>query len=360
MVVLVLVETGFASDREEIDDASYARINAALVQHHVIPRYKQLAVATDRLATGTGDYCADRGQTDLASLREQFQDAMDAWMHIQHLRFGPIELFMRAHRFYFWPQARGKVSDALGVLMKASSESEFSVSQVNEASVAVQGLLAVETLLYDSRYFSESGEPGSAKCKVLTAITDNMRDMAVETLDGWRSGETPFIRVMAGPGPLNVYFQDHQEVTLAFIKSLHDSLQFIAEVKLGPVAGDTVQTTRLHLVESRLSGRSLRNIIVNLGALQVLYRGEEGRPGLSNLTRVADEKLDQLLRKAFHQTLMTARSIEQPLEMAATDTQLHGQLAKLVLQVRALRQIVRDRLAPALGLSIGFNALDGD
>jgi predicted lipoprotein len=33
---------------------------------------------------------------------------------------------------------------------------------------------------------------------------------------------------------------------------------------------------------------------------------------------------------------------------------------KLHLEVRALRQIIAQRLAPALGFEVGFNALDGD
>ena len=66
------------------------------------------------------------------------------------------------------------------------------------------------------------------------------------------------------------------------------------------------------------------------------------------------------MRKAFRVTLATARSVDRPLEKAATDPALRPGVSKLVLQTRALKQIVRDRLSTALGLAVGFNALDGD
>lgn len=66
------------------------------------------------------------------------------------------------------------------------------------------------------------------------------------------------------------------------------------------------------------------------------------------------------MHKAFRLTSATAQSIDGPIEKAAADPALRPPVEKLAKQVRALRQIVRDRLAPALGLAVGFNALDGD
>ena len=136
-------------------------------------------------------------------------------------------------------------------------------------------------------------------------------------------------------------------------------MRFVADAKLRPVVGDSLQAARPHLAESRSSGRSTRNAVGNLEALQALYLGEGG-PGLAALAGVADARLDRLLRKAFRLTLEAARSIEGPLENAATDPAARAKAERLTTRVRALRQIVRDRLAPALGFPVGFNALDGD
>ena len=186
-----------------------------------------------------------------------------------------------------------------------------------------------------------------------------MRAMAADLVADWRDGSAPFVRTVTRPGPKNEYFDNHQEATRAFFKSLHDGLQLISDVKLEPVIGDGPEKTRPRLAESRLSGRSLANVIDNLAALRELYEGGNG-PGLGDLVRTADAKLHRLLRKAFRITLETARSVGSPVEEAAADAALRPRVEKLALQVKALKQIVRDRLAPALGFPVGFNSLDGD
>ena len=359
LIFLLLLHAAPVSGGKGIEPADYARVNTALVETHVLPRYTLLLAATEAFAATAKDLCAGDDRASRAHMQARFHDVMEAWMGVQHLRFGPVELFMRADRFYFWPQARGKVAAAVRALVAAGDESALLPSRISRASAAVQGLLAAEVLLYSAEFVRVGRGTSMIGCGLLKAATLNMRGMAAGILIGWREGEPPFAQFLSEPGPQNPYFQDHREATLAFFKSLHDNLQFITDVKLRPVVGETVQAARPRMAESRLSGRSLRNVIDNLEALQALYRGEGG-PGLGDLIKTADPKLDRLLRKAFRLTTATARSIHRPLEDAVLDLSLRPRTEKLMTQVRALRQIVRDRLAPALALSAGFNALDGD
>ncbi len=358
-IFLILLNAAPVSGGERIESANYALVNAALVETHVLPRYTLLLATTEAFATAAKDLCANSGEAGRARARVRFHDAMEAWMGVQHLRFGPVELFMRADRFYFWPQAHGKVADAVNELISAGDKAALLPSRISRASTAVQGLLAAEVLLYGAEPLGTGSRTGAISCGLLEATALNMRSMAAGILAGWREGELPFARFLAEPGSQNPYFQDYRDATLSFFKSLHDSLQLIADAKLRPVVGDTIQAARPRMAESRLSGRSLRNVIDNLEALQALYRGEGG-PGLGDLAKISDPKLDRLLRKAFRLTVATARSIDHPLEEAAVAPSLRPQAEKLTIQVRALRQIVKDRLAPALALSAGFNALDGD
>ena len=355
LTLSVLVGAAPASGQQEIAPADYARVNTALAETHAVPRYEQLATATRDFAAAADAICVDMGDAGRERARVAFHQAMDAWMGVQHLRFGPVESFNRVYRFYFWPQARAKAADAVAELVAAGEDGTALTARIESANVAVQGLLAAEVLLYDDRYLGAD----SKGCGLLAAVAANMRSMAAEVLADWREGEAPFAGLMAAPGPDNLQFEDHAAGALAFFQSLHDSLQLIHDIKLKPVIGESAATVRPVLAESRLSSRSQRNVVVMLEALQVLYLGEGGA-GLGDLTAVADPKLDRLMRKAFRLTLATARSIEGPVEDAAADPALRPPVEKLAKQVLALRQIVRDRLAPALGLAVGFNALDGD
>ena len=355
LIGLILVGATSAPRAQEIAPADYARVNAALAETHALPRYERLAVATDAFTSAAEAYCSRESDADRERLRAGFHDAMDAWIAVQHLRFGPVDSRMRGFRFYFWPQARNKAGEAVAELVDAGEDDAALAARIGRVNVAVQGLLAAEVLIYDARYLGADAEG----CSLLAAVTENMRTMASAILSEWRDGDDAFDRLMTTPGPDNPHFEDHAAATLAFFQGLHDSLQLIYDINLKPVIGDSAKTVRPVLAESRLSGRSQRNIVVTIEALQGLYVGEGGA-GLGELTAVADPKLDRLMRKALRLTLATAQSIEAPVEKAAADPARRPPVKKLAKQVQALKQIVRDRLAPALGLAVGFNALDGD
>ena len=360
LALLVLMPATPAGAATPLEAGAFARVNAALVETHVLPRYGRLAAATEAFATAAGDFCKAPGPAAARDrVRAGFQDAMAAWMSVEHVRFGPIEILTRGHRFHFWPQARGKVVPAVRRVLAAGDPAAVGPERIGKANVAIQGLLAAEVLLYGDEALRAGGGAGPMGCTLLEAAAGNMRAMGADILADWRDGSDPFVRTVTRPGPDNGYFEDHKEATRAFFKGLHDSLQLIADVKLKPVIGDSPEKVRPRLAESRLSGRSLGNVIDNLTALRALYEGEDG-PGLGELTRTADPKLHKLLRKAFRITAGTAGSIGRPVEQAAADPVLRPKTRKLALQVRALRQIVRDRLAPALGFPVGFNSLDGD
>ncbi len=352
--VLVFGNTPAIGD-DRFSEMDYAGVNLALVETHVQPRYSQLARTTDGFEDAVNSFCSSPTAEAFNLMGTRFHHAMDAWMGVQHINFGPIELFMRNHRLYFWPQARGKVSDAVHELVSASNEGELNSERISQSNVAIQGFLAAELLLYRDFALIES----PVGCSLLRAIAVNMQDMAGNIVEDWRGGNVAFAKATEQPGPENMFFEFHRDVTVALFRSFYNSLQLVAELKLKPVVADSLESVKPHVAESRLSGRSLVNVIVNLKALQALYIGE-GAAGLGDLVRTADPELDQLMRKAFRLTIENAESINKPLEEAAVDGTLRPKTEKLLLQAKALRQIVRSKMAPALGVAVGFNSFDGD
>lgn len=356
--LVLLMLSALVTARASVPAEAYARINTALVQAHVLPRYERLAEATSALAAAAEDYCAQPDDAGLNTVRIHYHAAADAWMGVQHLRFGPVELFMRAYRLYFWPQAQGKVANAVRELAESPLGGEPLVERFRTGEIAAQGLPALEYLLYRK---DTGGSAQAPPCALLRAITANLRSMAAGIVADWRGGDIAFARTMAAPGPDNLYFRTHREATLELFKGLHGGLQLVADIKLMPVLGETAGNAQPRLAESRLSARALRNILLNLEAQQALYLGESG-PGLTDLVQAhgGDPKLDPLMRKAYRMTIATARSIDPPLGEAVTSAESRPAVEKLLTQVLALKQIVRTRLATALDLTMGFNALDGD
>ncbi len=349
-----------------IAPAAYQHVNESLVTHHVLPRYRRLAEAAEHFQETAGALCASRDAHALDRTRAGYHRTMDAWMAMQHLQFGPLEQELRVYRLYFWPQARGKVREAIAELLAARDPARLSPPHFSGESVAVQGLPAAEHLLFaGTGTLTGESETAHARCEVLRAIAANISEIARGALREWRdaagSGLPSYAELMRRPGPDNHDFPASKDATLLFFSAFHHGLQFIADVRLGPVVGQSRDAARPGLAESRASGRATRNVELNLRALQALYAGEGG-PGLGDLAGEFDEDaaLDPLVRKAFGITLETVRSIDEPLDQAVSDPRLRPRTEKLLLQVRALGQIVRTRVAEALGLTVGFNALDGD
>lgn len=347
-----------ASGQQSIEPADYADVNAALMENHVLPRYERLVSAIDEFSDESKAYCGGSTDVKLSAVQARFHDAMDAWMGAQHIRFGPVLFLQRHFRFYFWPRARGKVADAVAELVSAELDETALATRVADANVAAQGFLAAEFLLFHERYLG-IGDGSKTGCELLVAVAGNMQNMATGMLAEWREGAEPFTGFMTTPGPDNPFYKNHAEGTLAFFQSLYDSLQIMSDVNLKPVIGKNIEKARPIMAESRLSERSRRNIVVTLETLKELY-GVDGQVGLGNLTEGVDPKLHKLMKKAFNATLLNAKSLKVPIEQAAVEPAKREQVEKLSTQVQAIKQIVRKRLSRALGLTIGFNALDGD
>ena len=323
--MLLLVGTAVAESKGSIPASDYARINMALVEGHILPRYVRLARQTESLALAAVESCTDHQPIQqLPRLRAAFRDAMRAFVSIQHIHFGPIEYFSRHQRFHFWPQARHKVKGAIEAALPLDDEA-LSPDQFARTSAAVQGFPAIEQLIFDEDFLIHP-----QGCRLLGAVTDNLQRMAAETLIHWTEGDPPFVLSMVGSGVGDGWFRNHQDVTLALFTSLHNGLQFIVDVRLKPVVGESLQDVRPTLAESRLSGQSARHVTVGLAALQALYLGEGG-PGLGDLAAQVDPALDQVLRKAFRVTLETANSIHRPLEITALNPTLRPNVTRLVL-----------------------------
>jgi len=336
-----------------LTDEAYAQVNAALINGHVVPAYVRLASVTEALAGVTAAYCAGDALHSLENLQSAHKETSAAWMGAEHLGFGPAEFFMRNLRMNFWPQARGKVSDAVDRALAPDAEAK----PVDQRSFALQGLPAMEYLLFALPQL----EAKTPRCDLAVAVSGNMQAIASDVLAEWTGGNTPYAATATSAGPDNATYPKASDVTLDLFRSLHDGLQRISTLKLDPALGKDIKRARPALAEASLSGSGMANIRQSLMALEQLYLGRDD-DGLTRLTRMSadDPKLDALMRKAFQQTREMADSLALALPQAVSDVAERPKLKKLSKQVRALRQICADRLAPALKLSVGFNSLDGD
>jgi len=111
------------------------------VTDHILPGYAAFAAATQSLATAAAADC------DPASLTAPFNAAYDAWIGVQHLRFGPVEQDGIGLSIAFWPDPKGSGARAQRGLLTGDA-ALLTPASFAQQSVAARGLTGLERLLF--------------------------------------------------------------------------------------------------------------------------------------------------------------------------------------------------------------------
>ena len=177
-------------------------------------------------------------------------------------------------------------------------------------------------------------------------------------LDDWqRPGGFRDTMLTAAAGN-DAYFTA-EEASGDLLKSLHTALQSAIALKLEYPLGAVLEEATPRQAESWRSALSLANIRANLATAQALYAGPGGF-GAALAALADEEQLDWAIRQGFERAFARLDAISLPLHAAVEDPAARAQVAALLVELKGLRLLVAQELAPALGLLLGFNQMDGD
>jgi hypothetical protein len=356
LAIVMLAPSAAAVDR--------STLNRSLALDYAAPRYQALADATAGLRDAATSYCGQPDDARLAALRSAYDSAMDAWASAQPLRLGPVTFEKRLERLQFWPDKHNSGGKQFTQTLQVMDPATAAAVAVGEGTVALQGFPAFERLLFDDKVTpgSASDPSGKFRCDLLAAVATNLAKIAADTTRAWGDAGQGFAKSVIEPGPDNPYFGDDREATAAFLDGFMTLLQVIADQKLLRPLGDDAASAKPRLAESWRSGRSLRNIEMNLRSLRAMYAGEQGHPGFSAVMRDTMEgnAFAAVIDDAFGRAIAAATSAGAPLEEAIADPSHRPAIETLRAVVKDLQRLVSTHLPGALGVSIGFNSLDGD
>lgn len=362
-LILLCLLPGFAWAEDEAseatgDPAALAVLNQAIVDQQLIPAYNTFAAAAGALAGAADDFCGDPSRQPLAPLREAFNGVSDAWQGIQNYRFGPSEVLMRSSRIFFWPDPRDSVGRQLAEFLAKPDPASLEPAGFSRQSVAVQGLPALERLLFGDEAVAAlvaGNDQAARRCATIRAIAANLAEMGTGMVAQWTTGAPPYRQFLLQPGPDNTLYRTSAEATVELFKGLFLAVEMVADRKIAPALGADVAGAKPRLLEQWRSGRSLRNIILDLQTGQAIYA-----VGMAPYLETHDKALEALLDRAFAQTIATARAIPGQLDQAVADPAGRAAAEALVREATALKTLLAQRLTLALGIPLGFNALDGD
>lgn len=325
---LILGVSATVAQAQPTPDESYRRI----VTEFIKPGFTALSDTAERHSAERRAYCAAPSPEKLGKLAASFHLLADAWAKIEIIRSGPASEDFRHERFYFWPERKNAVERGLTVLLDQGAI--LDAGAIRKQSAAVQGLPALERLLYANGEADTKlgkGPTGQLRCRLGTAISENAAELASEMATAWASA------------PAN----STPEARAALATDIVTAYAILKDTKIETVVGKDEAAVKPRAAEFWRSGRSMRDIMLNLAALLTV-----------NDLLFPDPPEDVALPYSTRTALSIAESIK---DLAATASGVERNDAVFLRDaVGAAEDRAVIEVPSALGVTIGFNSLDGD
>lgn len=304
-----------------------------VINDHILPGFDRFAVQTQALRTQAHQDCRT------GAMQPAFHAAYDAWMGISHLHFGPLERDGRALTISFWPDKKGKIARKLAKRIADQDPIVHDAQRFAQASIAGRGLMALEQMLYEPRFNAYGTQDYS--CALVQAISADLAQMAGQMRREWDG----YAHEMRNPGAQGRFLSEG-EVVQGIYTALLTGFEYNWTQRLGRPLGSFDKPRPLR-AEARRSGRSWRNVMLSLEALQ----------GLSSALYPDPAPLTQA---AFDEAFAVAQDLPD-----GDFAQVSGVMGRLRVEIFAQRiegvyDAVAGEIGAAMGLSAGFNSLDGD
>lgn len=338
---------------------SHATMVLDAVDQFIVPHVETLTKRTAGLSLAVGEVCKEgAGEAARRDAVAAFADAVRAWGALDFIRFGPASRSHRLERVLFWPDPRATSSRQLNQLLAARKPELLEPAALARQSVAVQGLTALEILLFDDASVLGSGTDEAARyrCGLATAIARSIDAVAVEIRNGWTDPDG-FRTKMLTPGSDSELYKDASETARDVVKSLATGLdlarnRFVVP-ELTALAATPPRQVRLPFERAGLTGEFLAASITGLNELFDVT-------GLAAYIPADKPWMSQFLPGTWNGVLGDARKLDT-LRKAARDSKeyLHA-LRKMRFDLGGIRLIIVKELAPNADIVLGFNELDGD
>jgi len=351
--------TGF----KKIGSTSVASTGLRLLHGFIQPAVQRFHQAADAMLAEVTHRCnaAAAGHTVAPqALRDAFRELVLAWSALELLRFGPLVQGNRFERIFFWPDPRGVMLRQLRPLLQSVDSAP---QDVRAHSVALQGLPALEYLLYGEGGLvaqpaktqdgaqDKVANPQAARCALALAVARNLTQMAEALQAAW-ADRSAYARDFSAPGETNAIYRSEHEALAEVIKALSAGLRFAGEVKLRAALGAQQNKARARLLPFWRSDLSLLALAACVDALQAWH-------ALAEFSR-EPAWLAQNLERELQESATLLRQRHAQAARMAQDPEVYQALRLTVLKLDNARRMVDENLAPALGVGLGFNALDGD
>lgn len=320
------------------------------VSNVIRPQVKAFAESGLEMAAGMAGLCAEPGSDRLAETRDAFANLATAYGRMEFFRLGPLLEDNRADRILFWPDRRSIGLKQVQQILAEQDADATGASGLYAKSVAVQGLGALEFVLFGTGWETLSVADGAFRCAYGRAIANNLAQIGADIVDAWADPEGIAGHLMQ-PDARYADYRTETESLEALVGLVAHGVEAMRDTRVNPfIAGDDGRASPKLALFWR-SNQTIPMLRANMDGLRrlVTYSGV-----------VADPALAAQIDVAFDRAEAALGTVTAPVEEAVNDPTQAAALADFVEATRQLQTLIGEDLSATLGLSVGFSSLDGD
>jgi predicted lipoprotein len=336
-----------------------------VLERHIRPLYAELAAKAHDFRQAVEAACQRHDAKDSSAIETAYRALLLAWSRTEHLRFGPVVDGNRYERVVYWPDRQRIGERQIGLILSKGDPAALTAGALAKKSVAVQGLIAAELVVYGKARGQLLSDAPEAKfsCGYVSAIATNISAIAKEIVAEW-ADDAVFTALWLQPGEQNPVYKTDTDTTIEILKAYRAGIYNARDLKLLPSLGLKRIALRGQLApKSRppfeLSGLGLAAMTANVeGALDLYVNG-----GLAERLAAVEPQAAELTRGQLESAIAGMRALEPAGLAAFNEPPIMDKLA-----------LVRDPLGLALSegaatlaeiaglgaLLLGFTDDDGD
>lgn len=321
----------------------------------VRPAYASLHQHAEAMTTLMRTLCDAPSQSVLDAARAEYSATVEAWSVAEIIGFGPIKENNRLERMLYWPDRKSIGLKQVQAALAGKDPTATDPVQLAGKSVAMQGLGALEFVLYGDGAEALAGKDDPYRCAYGAAVAGNIETMATDVDAAWKKPDG-FASLWANPGPQNPLYRDGTEAVTELVGVFINELEMVRDVRLKGFLGGTPEADKPKQAIYWRSQNTATSLAGNLSGMDTLFQASQLGDALPEDARWTAESIHIQLTNG----VATAKSVNGPIDKALADPAQRDKLDHFALITSSLSTLIGTRLTAEFGLTAGFSSLDGD
>ncbi len=350
-IALCLVLPATAASANEASD----KVISDAIDGFIRPAYRRLVEATAALGTSMDKLCTAPSAGTLEAARASFGKTTGSWSEVEIIRFGPITEQNRLERLLFWPDRKGTGLKQVQAALAGADATATDTTTLAGKSVAMQGLGALEFVLFGTGADDLAGTSATYRCAYGKAIARNLNTIATDVDAEWRD-DGGFAGQWKHPGPDNALYRNATEAVTELLEVYVNGLELVRDVRVNGFLGKEASADKPKQALYWRSQGTAASLDGNIAGMKALFDASS----FGSLLPDDSEWIAQSIDFEFANARNAASAVTGPIDAALADPTKRGKLGYFAVVTSSLSELFGTRLAGALGLTAGFSSLDGD